>query len=62
MLRKAPQKNLSDFSERFFRFVSPHNQAHHNNQAMKLRVNNYPFNNRERLTDFLGVVYSFRKL
>jgi len=29
---------------------------------MKLRVNNYPFNNRERLPDFLGVVYNFRKL
>jgi len=29
---------------------------------MKLRVNNYPFNNFATLTDFGGAVYDFRKL
>ena len=29
---------------------------------MKLRVNNYPFNNLDSLTAFGGAVYDFRKL
>ena len=29
---------------------------------MKLRVNNYPFNNSETVTAFGGAVYDFRKL
>lgn len=63
MLRKAPQKNLPDGSGRFFPRASPYQAHHNNNQAMKLRANNQPFQNNEpnlpNRTEFVQIIRRF---